>query len=214
MTNSSALAFALFLSLFFGNAALGRVNVGASTASIRPSRLVSWWVVCALTMLVVTRIEGLPLRSIGVRPPDIGSLGWGVLLFVVAFMIAGAAARIIMPALGLAQDQTRASAIANAPLALQLAMFATAVAAEELICRGFVMSRLVPISPAVAVIASVVVFTLPHAFGWRLAQLVFVAPLGLVFSLFFLWRPDLPAVIIAHFLVDTAGFLMLRMVRR
>jgi uncharacterized protein len=214
MTISSALAFVLVLSLFFGNAALGRINVSASTPSIRPSRLVSWWCVCVLTMVVVAQIEGLPLRSIGVCPPDIGSLGWGVVLFLIAFMVAGAAARIVMPALGLAQDKARASAIANAPLALQLALSGTAAVMEELICRGFVMSRLVPISPTLAVIASVVVFTLPHAFSWRLAQLVFVAPLGLVFSLFFLWRADLLAVIIAHFLVDTAGFLMLRMARR
>ena len=104
-------------------------------------------------------------------------------------------------------------AIARAPRALQLAVFATAAVVEELVCRGYVISRLVPLSPMIAVIASVAIFTLPHMFGWRATQLIFVAPLGLVFALFFLWRPDLPAVMIAHFLVDAAGFLMMRMAR-
>jgi membrane protease YdiL (CAAX protease family) len=213
MTTSSALAILLVLIIFVGNAAIGQRARGASSATPRLLRLASWWGVIGLVLIVVTQLEGLPLVSIGVRLPDITSVGWGGALFLVGFIIAGVSANVLMPALGLAQDTVRASAIANAPLALQLALFATAAVVEELVCRGFMISRLAPVSPMLALFASVVVFTLPHAFGWKLAQLLFVAPLGLVFALFFLWRPDLPACIIAHFLVDTAGFLMMRMQR-
>lgn len=207
MTSSSAIACLFVVTLFVGNAVLGRwARPGPNVA-----RLASWWIVGLLVLLIVLRIEGLPLSSIGIRAPGIGSVGWGALLFLVAFMAAGATARIVMPALGLQQDASRAAAIATAPVPLVLAVAATAAVVEELVCRGFLMSRLLPISPVLALLASIGVFTLPHGFGWRIEQLVFVAPLGLIFSLFFLWRPDLPAVIIAHFLVDAVGFLMMRM---
>lgn len=176
-------------------------------------RLLSWAGVTAIIPLLVTRVEQLPLASIGLQPPGWRTLFSGLALFVVAFLVAGMTARGLMPALGLTSDTGRIAAIAALPLLLQLGMFATAAVTEELVFRGFLMSRLLPLSPVVAVAASVILFTLPHALTWRPAQLVFVAPLGLVFALFFAWRRDLPACILAHFLVDTAGFMMMRLHR-
>lgn len=190
--------------------------VGAAAPLTPPGialRLAAWWAVILLTLVLVTRVEQLPLTSIGLGRPPWVSLASGLALFVVAFLVAGATARGLMPALGLASDTGRVAMIAALPIAVQLALFITAAVGEELICRGVVIPRLWPLSPTLAVIASVILFTLPHAFAWRPAQLVFVAPLGLVFALFFAWRRDLPACILAHLLVDTAGFLMMRLPR-
>lgn len=199
--------------LFVGNAAFGTLIPKSTSATIVGMRLGSWWIVAIAVVLIVLRFEQQPLTSLGWHPPSLSTFGWGVGLFVAAFLTAGVVARLVMPAMGLAQDAGQAARVAAMPLATQLAVFFTAAVVEELVCRGYVISRLLPFSPALAVIASAALFTLPHAFGWRPAQLVFVAIIGFVFSLFFLWRRDLPACILAHFLLDTAGFVMMRLSR-
>jgi membrane protease YdiL (CAAX protease family) len=212
MHRTSILAFVLIVGIYVGNAGL--------VAAFRPAdgritglRLASWWIVISTVLVMVTRVERLPLASIGLKPVGPDTLGWGAGMFVVAFLISGLVARLLMPALGVGQDGGQAMRIAAQPVVLQLALFATAAVVEELVCRGFIISRLAPFSPALAVAASVALFMLPHMFGWKPAQLLFVAPLGIVFALFFLWCRDLPACIIAHFLVDTAGFMLMRLPR-
>ena len=175
--------------------------------------MLSWWVFIAMALLIVVRIERLPLASVGWHTPGFAAVGWGGGLFVVAFVIAGLTAALLMPAFGFSQDAARALKVTALPLSLQLGIFATAAVVEELVCRGLVISRLAPLCPPFAMVVSVAIFALPHVFSWRPAQLIFVLPLGLVFALFFLWRRDLPACILAHFLVDAAGFLMMRLPR-
>lgn len=212
MTSLPALAVAAILGLFVGNAALV-TRVHSRGAMAVGWRLASWWIVIAATLFIITGHAGLKLRAIGLAAPGLASLGWGMALFVVAFLLSGILARLLMPALGLAQDGGQAARIAALPIPIQLALFITAAAVEELVCRGVIIASLAPVSPTLAVAASVLVFALPHLFAWKPAQLAFVTPLGLVFALFFLWRFDLAACILAHFLVDAAGFLLMRLPR-
>lgn len=212
MTKTSLVVLLLVVGCFVGAAALSSAFRPAEGAGLG-LRLASWWAVVAATLFAVTGIERLPLASVGLQSVGLGTIGWGAAVFVCAFLLAGVVARLLMPALGLEQDAGQAARIAARPIALQLMLFATAAVVEELVCRAVVISRLAPLSPTLAVAASILLFTLPHLFSWKPAQLVFVAPLGAVFALFFLWRGDLPACILAHFLVDTAGFLLLRLPR-
>jgi membrane protease YdiL (CAAX protease family) len=60
---------------------------------------------------------------------------------------------------------------------------------------------------AFAVVVSVAAFTYAHMRGWGPAHLISVGASGLVFSLFYVWRRDLPSNIFGHFLSDATGFL-------
>lgn len=86
-----------------------------------------------------------------------------------------------------------------------LAAVLTAAVTEELLFRAYAMERLLAAtgSRATAVVVPLAFFVLAHTASWDLAHVFgVVLPLGLTFSLLYLWRRNLPFMMILHLLVD------------
>ncbi len=82
---------------------------------------------------------------------------------------------------------------------------------EEVLFRGFLMTRLRRVSGSwvVAVLVTTAIFTALHAPDQTPMALVFVAILGLIFSLVTIWRRSLVPAVVGHMLFDLSQFLML-----
>ena len=98
------------------------------------------------------------------------------------------------------------------PLEFVLAFFLVIVVAvaEETIFRGYLLLRFgtLTASRMVAVLASTVIFSLGHGYEGT-AGMITVGVLGLVFALVYVWRRNLIAPIVMHFLQDFIGIILL-----
>jgi membrane protease YdiL (CAAX protease family) len=81
---------------------------------------------------------------------------------------------------------------------------------EETIFRGYLILRFEAItaSPAVAVVLSAAIFSLGHSYEGS-AGVVTVGVMGLIFALIYLWRRNLVAPTVMHFLQDFIGIVLL-----
>ena len=86
---------------------------------------------------------------------------------------------------------------------------------EELLFRGFLMSRLRRATGSwfVAVLLSTVLFTVLHAAEQTNAALLIVAVLSIIFSLLTVWRRSILPAIVAHALFDYSQFVLLHSAR-
>jgi membrane protease YdiL (CAAX protease family) len=91
-----------------------------------------------------------------------------------------------------------------------LALVTRAAIAEELLFRGYPISRLEELSGSrvLAAVVSWAGFTYAHLSYWGAAQLIVAGWGGLILTLLFLWRRNLWTNILAHWLTDAAGFLL------
>jgi membrane protease YdiL (CAAX protease family) len=83
-------------------------------------------------------------------------------------------------------------------------MSLTAGVTEELILRGYVMTRLALLirNPYLAVIVSAVLFSALHYSFQSLQEFIFAFLIGAVFGLFYLKYRNIKILIVVHFLVD------------
>ena len=169
-----------------------------------------FWMLSALLLVYVLVAERRPLSSIGLIAPTGKSLLWGGLAGLL--MIAGGALFfiVLLPALGLEEKQDAVQEIAAMPIWFRLLLVLRAPWFEELTYRGFAIERLTELTGRrwLAAAISLAVFTLAHLSFWGWAHLIFVAYAALVLTLLYLWRRDLAACMVAHFLTDLVGLLM------
>jgi membrane protease YdiL (CAAX protease family) len=171
-----------------------------------------WWAYIAAMLLYVRKVERRPLSSIGFRNPGIGNTLIGVAAGVAVLAVFGAMYFVVLPALHLG-DAVATTATGNALLAApwwwRFISTVRAAIAEEVLFRGYAMQRIEELSGsrAVALLLSLVVFTIDHVTYWGWSHELIVATGGLAFSLLYLWRRNLWVNIIAHFIVDAASVL-------
>ncbi len=157
-----------------------------------------WFCVVAL-LFVVRRGERLPLRSIGIgTAPWTKSLLWGLVLAVVCAVIGAGLA--VMTHYGGGKN---AEAFSRLPVWLVSLICVRAGVAEELFYRGYAIERLqaVGLNRFWAAAIPLLIFSVGHwTGGW--ANIVIALALGAVLSVFYIWRRDLIANMLGHFLVD------------
>lgn len=182
-----------------------------SPIGARIGREVVWVTLAALVLFWVTRVERLPLSSIGLIRPSWGTLGWGLaatLALIATVMLTFA---IIAPALGLKQNMTATRAVVQVPLWLLITTPIVAGVTEEIVYRGYAIERLTFLTGRrwLAGLIAGAAFLAVHA-AWGGAQLILVAFGTVIFVGLYLWRRDLPCVILAHVLADLIGFALAR----
>lgn len=167
--------------------------------------------ICAAVPAIVIFWERRTLSSIGIKPSILKSIAWGgafaLFLILVYSPFLGwlmALARIPWFTEGIAK-------LAVYPAWYLTLMIVIGGTAEELLHRGYLIERLAELTGSyfMAGVASVVVNALSHVpmWGWR-TSLTFVLS-GAVITLFYLWRRDLLANIIAHVVTDFVGLVVL-----
>jgi uncharacterized protein len=178
---------------------------------LRLAREAAWWLYGAIILVWVIRVERLPLASIGLRRPTLGTFGWGAgffLLMIASVMLSFA---VIIPALGMHQDMATTHSLIAVPLWLQCATMVRAGVCEEILFRGYPIERIGWLAGRrwVGALVSLAAFFAAHI-GWGLSQFVVVAFGGALLTILYLWRRDLPACMIAHALTDLVGFALAR----
>lgn len=168
------------------------------------------WGSVGMLFAIVALGERLPfLPSVGFKPlqrPDWIAIGF--LLVVAAAMAATVAAK--HPALsGTNADQLRQ--VLSAPLALRAALVFTAGICEEILFRGYAIERLQLFTKNIwiAGLAGSILFTLAHVprYGFQ-PDLIGVFAISAVLSVTYIWRRNIAACIVLHWLIDAFGVLI------
>ena len=165
------------------------------------------WTLVLILVAVIYRGERRDLGSIGLGRPRWTSLAWGVALAAMVVVITMGAATV----LGLAPPSERQLVGAGAlPLWLRLFMLLTAAGAEEVLCRGYPITRLQELTGSRVLAAGVplAVFILYHLPFQGPGHVLFVTVLGAVLTVAFLLRRDLWSNIVAHLALDTPFILL------
>jgi membrane protease YdiL (CAAX protease family) len=159
------------------------------------------WLCAIVLLIIIRRGERLPLTSIGIGTSLWWkSLLWGLVLAVVCGLIGGA-----LVALTHFNGGAGGAFMSGLPLWLVTLIVLRAGVVEELFYRGYAIERLqaLGLNRYLAVAIPLVIFSVAHwTGGW--ANIVIALALGAVLSASYLWRRDLIANMIGHFIVDFA----------
>lgn len=181
------------------------------TGSGIATRLVkeAWWIALgAAVLLLVTRVERHSLASIGLHRPTRATFGWAAVMIVLLIASVMLSYAVVLPALGLTQNQAATAKIVALPGWLQFAIFLRAGIVEEILYRGYPIARLEQLTGSkwVAVLLPGLASVGAHYFYWGAGQLVVVGFATVILSGFFLWKRDLVSCMIAHAATDMIGF--------
>jgi membrane protease YdiL (CAAX protease family) len=160
------------------------------------------WVSMITLVVIIRRGEHLPFSSVGLGTARwLRSLGWGIVL-TVALIIAGTIGEVI-GILTHYQSNQYVENFTRLPLWLIIVTCVRGGVVEELFYRGYAIERLrsIGLNRFWATMIPVLIFSLGHwNAGWLNVVNAFL--LGSVLSTFYIWRRDLVANMIGHFLIN------------
>ena len=199
---SLALGGPAFLAISFDDLVTGANGVAKSLMA----QLVMWALLVAVVAITL-KWEKRPLSSLGVRRFGGWSLFWG--LIAAAALIYGVVplATGLLAVTGLSGFEQGLSEVLALPQWLRVVAVATGGIVEEVLFRGYAITRLEALtgSQVFAAVFSVLVFALAHWPLWGTGPVLTFVLSGGFLAAWFLWRRDLVANIVAHVVVDSMG---------
>lgn len=170
---------------------------------------VLWWGAGLVVLLYVIAIERRSLASIGFRAPKGWDIGWALIFGIVMFVGAGVLDSLVFPALHWKINAAAYQAIIGAPIGYRIALVTRAAVCEEILFRAYPLERLTAWSGSMwlAGLVSLVVFTYAHLSSWGAPQLVVAAYGGALLTILYLWRRNIWASMLAHWIADS-GFVL------
>jgi len=166
------------------------------SASLREGLILA---TAAALLVYIRRVEGLSLQSIGLGTSVWWkSIAWGLVTAILCGAAGGAIIYVTKFTGG-----PHAHEMDTLPLWLVVVIVCRAGFVEELIYRGFAIERLSAMGwpRSAAALFPLTIFSLLHYTG-GVVNILLAFVLGGILAAFYLWRRDLVANIIAHFLVD------------
>ncbi len=169
-----------------------------------------WWALFVVVLLYVSLVERRPLSSIGYRSPGIKNIVFGLLGAVVAFIGTGVIFQMLLPALHI-NINGQLSTVATMPLWFRVLLVTRAAVVEETLFRGYGLERTAELTGStwIAGLITWALFTMAHLSSWGWGQVIIAAFGGLVLTLLYLWRRNIWANILTHWLTDGAAFILL-----
>lgn len=204
-------ALGLTLALSLPELGLARLLFADTPVGARIGRELIWTAFGALMLLWITRVERLPLSSIGFRRPSWTTLGWGLAASLVLLATVMLTFAVIAPALGLKQNMAATARIVQVPLWLMLLTPVVAGVAEEIVYRGYAIERLTLLTGRrwLAGLIAGAAFLVVH-WSWGATQMIAVAFATVILVGLYQWRRDLVCCMLAHVLTDLIGFALAR----
>lgn len=176
------------------------------TATLWKESLI-WLCVIAL-LLIIRRGEHLSLTSVGIGTSSVKkSILWGGILVVLCGVVGSVVATLTH-----FQGGEMGAGLAKLPLWLVLLIVLRAGVVEELFYRGYIIERLqqLGLNRYVAGIIPLLIFGFAHGTnGW--ANIILALALGAVLTAVYLWRRDLVANVIGHFMIDLLATVLPRL---
>lgn len=173
---------------------------------------VLWWALFILIILYVLVVERRPLSTIGFRMPGGVDLLLALVFAVGAIFGIGLLFSVVLPALHLSVAQ-KITSLFQAPFWFRVLLVTRAAFVEEIAFRGYGFERLSELSNSkwLAALATCALFTLAHYSGGGWGQVIIAAWGGIILTVLYLWRRNLWANILCHWLTDGVGFLLMPM---
>ena len=166
-----------------------------------------WLCVIAL-LFIIRRGERLPFSSIGLGTSSWKkSILWGGILVVLCGIVGS-----VVAILAHFKGGEMAAGLAKLPLWLVILIVLRAGIAEELFYRGYAIERLqqLGLNRYCAGVIPLLIFGFAHGTnGW--ANVILALALGAVFTAVYLWRRDLVANMIGHFMIDLIATVLPRL---
>jgi len=168
-----------------------------------------WWSLATLVLLFILTIERRPLSSVGIHRPDWKTLAIGVGGGLAVLAFAGSIASFVLPLFHLQQDPTILKRMLDTPYWYRVAVVTRAAFVEELLMRGYGIERLQELTGSKLIAGAVTLFffTIGHFSYGSVAQLIVACAAGFVLTILYIWRRDLTANMIAHWITDGATLL-------
>ncbi|HZC38634.1 MAG TPA: type II CAAX endopeptidase family protein [Sphingomicrobium sp.] len=171
---------------------------------------VLWWVAVVILLLYVALVERRPFSSVGFRRPTWRDLLVAAGATVISVVGVGLIYALLFPALHLQLNKSAFAGIVQTPFWYRFLLVTRAAVAEELLFRGYPITRVEELSRSrlLAALVSWAAFTYAHLSYWGAAQLLIAGWGGLLLTIVFLWRRNLWVNMIIHWLTDGVGFLL------
>jgi uncharacterized protein len=167
-----------------------------------------WLCVIAL-VFIIRRGERLPFSSINLGTAPIkSSMLWGGILTALCGIVA-----VVIVKITHFKGGELEQALSQLPLWLVILIVVRAGVVEELFYRGYAIERLqlLGLNRYVAAVIPLLIFGFAHGTnGW--GNVVVALALGFVLTAIYLWRRDLVANMIGHFMVDFISVVLPRLV--
>jgi membrane protease YdiL (CAAX protease family) len=202
----------LLLSLGVALLPLGTWGRGYSGLGSLLGSEVLWWAAVIVLLLYIALVERRPFSSVGFRRPGIVDIALatiaGILLVAGIVLIYA----VIFPLLHLKMNAGEMQKLLQTPFWYRFILVTRAAVAEELLFRGYPIPRLSEWAGSrwFAAVISWLAFTYAHLSSWGAPQLIVAGYGGVVLTVLYLWRRNLWANMLAHWIGDGAGFLLPR----
>ena len=169
-----------------------------------------FWLLGVVLVWILRSGEGLPLRTIGIGTAKLWqSFAWGPVLAAVSLLAAVMLAHVTGYGHG-----KNSQAFDRLPLWLVTCTAFRAGILEELFFRGYAIERFKALGFQRWAAAGIplVIFAFGHwRGGWANIAIAFV--IGAILTVFYLWKKDLVANMVAHTLVDLIGNVIPRLLK-
>lgn len=211
-SNTRRVQILIGLVLTFGVANLPLGTWGERLHFLGPllSHEVFWWLTALVLFSFVLFIERKPLSSIGFRKLRFWDVPLAFLTGILMVVGIVAIYSYVFPALHLQMNTHEMSKLAATPFWYRFLLVTRAAVVEETLFRGYPIERIEELtgSRPLAGFLSWAAFTIAHLSSWGWAQLIVAGFGGVLLTALYLWRRNLWANMIAHWLADGAGFLL------
>ncbi|HEY6578135.1 MAG TPA: CPBP family intramembrane glutamic endopeptidase [Rhizomicrobium sp.] len=163
-----------------------------------------------MILLYVALVERRRFASIGFRRPKALDILLGVLAGILIAAGVTAIYLFLFPLLHLKMNVGEMKSLLQTPFWYRVILVTRAAVAEELLFRGYPIERIAELtgSRALAAVVSWALFTYAHLASWGWAQLIVAGYGGMVLTILYLWRRNLWANMLAHWIADGSGFLL------
>jgi membrane protease YdiL (CAAX protease family) len=210
----AATALGLFLALGVPLIVMPTGLLRSTLTQIAPSgslafaglREIFFWSITIAVLLVLRYGEGLKFSDIGWKRPRWTTLLWGVVGFVVIYAAQPLGVMLLRSVGGAAPTGVIAKLV-GVPIWLIGLTVLRAGVCEEILFRGYGIERLTALtgSRTIGILIPALVFMMGHMEAYGIKYLMFLIPVTTILTALYVWRRDLWANILAHFLVDAVG---------
>lgn len=162
------------------------------------------WVLGAAVVAIVVFWERQPLASLWLRPFRWQSVAWAIALLIANYVVIFPLTEWVRRTAGLSGFASGMTQVMAFPLSYRIVAVITAGVIEELLFRGYSITRLAQLTGNVwlAAAISVVGFSALHLPSWGLGFSTAGLIGGVAVTAFFIWRKDLLAMMIFHAATD------------
>ena len=213
-TRNTALLFGLALAwagtaLLISSAAVRLFGDPSNLPMAFAGQAVFWGLASAVVAIVVFW-ERQSLASLWLKPFRWQSIAWGLALVAIHYAVILPVGEFVRHATGLSGFAQGMETVIRFPLSYRITAFITAGVVEEVLFRGYTITRLTRLTGNVwlagaLALAGFAALHLPY-WGWGFAIIGLLG--GTVSTAFFIWRKDLLAMMVFHACTDAVGLVI------